>query len=307
MQTMMSTLFNVPAPAIPAELLAGIPDVNDVIAGGGGIRRISIKGGVFREVIGGKEVNVSDARAMEIVLVNAAPIYRVFHGTKYVEGAKDVMPSCWSADGITPSPLAVSPQASRCNEQCPQNIAGSGDNGTRACRYRQKLAVAIPGDLGAVYALDLPPTSIFGTADGNKMPLQAYGRYLKSHNTHGISIVTEMRFDVTNSSSPKLVFRPIRPLNAEELNQVIALRSSPEAEEAIAVMYKPKEAPPAPPAAPAPSQRAFAQAKASVVPPAPVAPEPPVEAPTVRKAKAPVEAPVNPTPLAGLMNKWDDE
>ena len=94
MQTMMSTLFNVAVPAIPAELLAGIPDVNDVIAGGGGIRRISIKGGVFREVIGGKEVNVSDARAMEIVLVNAAPIYRVFHGTKYIEGAKDVMPSC---------------------------------------------------------------------------------------------------------------------------------------------------------------------------------------------------------------------
>ena len=105
-----------------------------------------------------------------------------------------------------------------------------------------------------------------------------------------------------------MLFRsPIRPLNAEELNQVIALRSSPEAEEAIAVMYKPKEAPPSPPAAPAPSQRAFAQGKASQVPPAPVAPEPPVEAPTVRKAKAPVEAPVNPTPLAGLMNKWDDE
>ena len=58
-----------------------------------------------------------------------------------------------------------------------------------------------PSDAGVddnVYQLNLPATSVFGDADGQKMPLQAYGRYLKAHNTHVISVVTEM----STSSGP---------------------------------------------------------------------------------------------------------
>ena len=40
---------------------------------GGGGKRISIKGGVFRLVAGGKEVAAIEERYLDVVIVNAAP------------------------------------------------------------------------------------------------------------------------------------------------------------------------------------------------------------------------------------------
>ena len=47
---------------------AGADDVTNALAGEatGGMRRISIKGGVFREMIGGREHRVSEDRSMKI-------------------------------------------------------------------------------------------------------------------------------------------------------------------------------------------------------------------------------------------------
>ena len=67
------TIFGKPNNAALA-LLGGIEDnLTSTLAGntGSGNRRISIEGGAFREFIGGKEVRVSEDRAMNVVLVNA--------------------------------------------------------------------------------------------------------------------------------------------------------------------------------------------------------------------------------------------
>jgi len=73
---------------------------------------------------------------------------------------------------------------------------------------------------------------VFGDAEKGKMGLQAYGRYLKAHNTHAISIVTEMRFD-TSSPTPKLAFKAIRPLEEAELRNMIEMKDHADTIKAI--------------------------------------------------------------------------
>ena len=181
-------------------LLQGLEDnLTDKIAGSGGNRRISLENNVFSEVIGGKTVRVSEERAMQVVIINAAAVSRTFYAGTYVKGQKS-KPTCWSSDTQRPdeSVPADQRQAAACKD-CKQNIKGSAAQGEgRACRFAQRVAVVLAGDNGVedkVYQVNLPATSVFGDADGQKMPLQAYGRYLKAHNTHVISVVTEMRFD----------------------------------------------------------------------------------------------------------------
>ena len=83
-----------------------------------------------------------------------------------------------------------------------------------------------------IHQITLPSTSIFGDAEGKKMPLQAYGRHLRAHNTHAISLVTEMRFDI-DSATPKLVFKPVRALEEDELRSAIAMRDHADTIKAI--------------------------------------------------------------------------
>lgn len=217
-------------------LLDGLEDdLTNKIAGSGGSRRISLENNVFSEIIGGKTVRVSEERAMQVVIINAAPVSRTYYAGTYVKGQKS-KPTCWSSDTQTPDAAVPEDQrqAKFCKD-CKQNIKGSAPQGEgRACRFAQRVAVALAGDNGVddhVYQLNLPATSVFGDADGQKMPLQAYGRYLKAHNTHVISVVTEMKFDPT--AQMKLVFKPVRPLGEGELRTVLALREHPDTIKAI--------------------------------------------------------------------------
>lgn len=220
-------------------LLGDVQDnLTDTLAGSSGgsmNRRISIKGGVFREVINGKEVRANEDRSMNVVLVNAAPISRMYFAGTYNEGEVS-KPMCWSSDTQTPDPKVPEDQrqSARCMD-CKQNIRGSAASGEgRACRFQQRVAVMLDGQPHneEIYQLTLPSTSVFGDGEKGKMPLQAYGRYLKAHNTHAISIVTEMRFD-TSSPTPKLVFKAVRPLEEDELKAVIAMKDHPDTVKAI--------------------------------------------------------------------------
>jgi hypothetical protein len=229
------TLFGNTSKAALA-LLSGIEDtLTSTIAGGaGGSKRISIEGGAFREFLNGKEVRVSEDRSMNVIIINAAPVSRIFFDGAYVKGQK-IKPMCWSSD--TQSPDKEVPedqrQAKHCKD-CKQHIKGSGQGDTRACRFQQRIAVAFEGELNkeTVYQLTLPSTSVFGDAEGKKMPLQAYGRHLKAYNTPAISVVTEMRFDI-NSSTPKLVFSPVRALEEDELRIAVSLQNHPDTIKAI--------------------------------------------------------------------------
>lgn len=207
-------------------LAASVPDMTSVIAGGGTggstNRRISIKGSVFREIINGKEYRVNEERSMNVAVVRAAPVSRMYFSGSYSESTV-VKPTCWSSDTRTPDADVPQDQkqADRCLD-CKQNIKGSGNGEGRACRFQQRLAVMLEGDIDNkhVYQITLPATSIFGEGTKDKMPLQAYGKFLQAHNTNIITVITEMRFD-TSSPTPKLVFKALRPLTDEEQQVII--------------------------------------------------------------------------------------
>ena len=202
-------------------------------SGNGGGKRISIRGNVFRMMVDGKEIAQNEDRAMNIIIAAAnANVSRNYYAGTYQEG-QAMAPTCWSNDGVTPDIKAEQPQASKC-ASCQQNIKGSGQGDSRACRFSQRLAVLLENDIrGDIYQLSLPAQSIFGAAENGKMPLQSYAKFLGSHGLPVTAVVTEMRFD-TASATPRLTFKAVRPLNEEELAMAQDKGQSAEAKSAIA-------------------------------------------------------------------------
>ena len=202
-------------------------------SGNGGGKRISIRGNVFRMMVDGKEIAQNEDRAMPIIIAAANPnVSRTFYAGVYQEG-QAMAPTCWSNDGVSPDIKAEAPQSGKC-ATCSQNIKGSGQGDSRACRFSQRLAVLLENDIrGDVYQLTLPAQSIFGAVENGKMPLQAYAKFLGSHGLPVTAVVTEMRFD-TASATPRLTFKAIRPLNEEELALAQLKGQSTEAKLAIA-------------------------------------------------------------------------
>ena len=202
-------------------------------SGNGGGKRISIRGNVFRMMVDGKEIAQNEDRAMNIIIAAAnANVSRTFYAGTYQEG-QAMAPTCWSNDGVAPDIKSEQPQASKC-ASCSQNIKGSGQGDSRACRFSQRLAVLLENDIrGDIYQLTLPAQSIFGAAENGKMPLQSYAKFLGSHGLPVTAVVTEMRFD-TASATPRLTFKAVRPLNEEELAMTQDKGQSTEAKLAIA-------------------------------------------------------------------------
>lgn len=231
------TLFSKGGNNLPAHLRnLELDETTKALMGGSGTagKRISIRGGVFRMLVDGKEVAQNEDRAMNVVIVAAnKSVSRSFYAGDYEEG-KNISPDCWSHDGVSPDVKVEEPQASKC-ANCPQNIAGSAKQGSgRACRYSQRLAVMLENDLqGDVYQLTLPAQSIFGNVENGKMPLQAYAKFLGGHGLPITAVVTEMRFD-TSSATPKLTFKAVRPLEANEMAACQEKGQSAEAKAAIA-------------------------------------------------------------------------
>lgn len=214
-------------------------DVLQTLLGGGmSVPRLSIRGGVFRKVVGGQEVGALDARNISLVVVSAAPISRMYYDKVFKEG-ETVPPACWSADGRAPAVdvPASSRQAASC-AQCPQNVKGSGNEDSRACRFNQRLAVMLTSDLengeSQVYQLVVPAKSIFGDGKDGKPGLQAYARLLSSHRADITTIATDVRLD-RDSSTPRLIFSAERHLTPEEQEMVNAMRTHEDTISAISL------------------------------------------------------------------------
>jgi hypothetical protein len=292
---------NVPAFAKKGEL----SDLAKSLAGGagGGGKRISIKGGVFRLLVDGKEVASIDERYLDVVIVNAAPkIGRTFYMKAY-DGETPTAPDCWSADGEKPDASAANPQSDRC-ATCPQNIKGSGSGESRACRFSQRLAVVLANDLeGHVMQLQLPATSIFGKEEGDKRPLQAYARYVVANQASPEMMVTRMQFD-TKAEAPKLFFKPVRWLDEDEYEISVRQGKTDDAKRAITmtVAKMDKVETPAPLALEGAKPKAKAKAKDE-----PVAEEDEDAPPTKRKGKSEEPAAAAKPSLAKLAAEWDDE
>lgn len=273
---------------LPSYLKNVQDDTTNALAGSdGGAKRISIKGSVFRMMSGGKEVAVNEDRAMNIIIIKAAPyVARTYYGSTYVEGEVST-PKCWSSNSLKPDADVNERQAETC-ANCPQNAKGSGQGESRACRYSQNLAVLLENDTqGDIFRLTLPATSIFGEGDTNKMPLQRYAKHLKAHGVPVSGVVTEMRFDIS-SPTPKLIFKPVRHVSEKEFEVISERKDAPEAEAAIKLAMGKSDG-----------------VKKPALIAAPVAAAPAVEPEEPKKvAKKPVD---NTASLASLVDEFDDE
>jgi hypothetical protein len=310
------TVFNsakVPAFVANAELsettlaLAGGP------ASGPGVKRVSIKGGVFRLVAGGKEIASIDERHLDVIVVKAAPkVSRIFYAGKYDKDAPGAAPDCWSNDGETPDKSIKDPQASTC-AKCPQNIAGSGNGNSRACRYQQRLAVVLANNPeGDVLQITLPATSIFGKGEGDKLPLQAYARWAATQ-TPPVNldmVVTRMKFDTT-AESPKLVFAPQRWLTPDEYETVKEKATGVEAQRAVLMTPAAADGVTKPAPMLIEGKRPDAEAQEEEAPKPKKKAAPAVsedEEPEVRKAAPKADAvPAKKGKLADIVADWDDE
>ena len=291
---------------------------------GGFAKRISIKGGVFRLVVSGKEVAQIDERFLDVVIVNAAPkISRVYYAKEWKADEAASAPSCWSSDGDAPDKEVANKQSVAC-ANCPQNVKGSGNGDTRACRYQHRIAVVLANDMeGDIMQVALPAKSLFGKEENGLYPLQSYARWLASQNIEANEVVTRMRFD-TSVESPKLFFKTMRWLSDEEFEMASEQSKKPDAVEAVKLTVsqvdggkpedkeqfeqaKPEKAPPAAKAAPPdpdeepppppPAKRKAAAGKA----------EKPAEEPVVRKGKDEAKPPAERASISKLVDEWDTD
>jgi hypothetical protein len=297
------TLFKSGA-LLPDYLREGTDELTKRLAGTSGGKSISTEGGVFRMIVGGDEIAKNEDRGMNVVIVNAAQhISRAYYVGTYVKGEAS-SPVCASGDGKTPDASIKEPQSNAC-ATCPQNIAGSGQGDSRACRFNQRFAVVLENDLsGNVYRLQLPATSLFGKSEGNKMPLQAYAKFLQGHGVPMSGIVTEARFD-TSASVPVLKFSAVRPLTREELTVARAQGASDDATQAIEFkLMPPKDAPALPLAFSKPAVAEPARATKLVAEPVEEA-----QAPVKRAAKKPEPVVAASKDVAAMLDDWgsDDE
>jgi hypothetical protein len=282
---------------------------------GGSVKRISIKGGVFRLMSGGKEIASIEDRHLDVVIVKAAPkVSRIFYAGAYDKDAAAAPPDCWSNDGEKPDAGAKNKQSQTCLS-CPQNQAGSGQGNSRACRYQQRLAVVLENNPGGdVMQLTLPATSVFGKEDGDKRPLQAFARHLALSNPpiNPEQIVTRMKFD-TKAESPKLFFAPVRWLTNDEYAVVKSQADSTDAARAVVMTVAQTDGVKGAPALPGKAPVAVVEEEEAPAPKAKTAKKKAevVEdesEPEVRKGAAkPSAVPEKKSKLADIVADWDDE
>ena len=196
-------------------------------------RRISVRGGFFRKIVNGEEVAKLKDRELNVIVINALPkVSRQFYAKAYDPKAEATLPDCWSNLGDVPDPKASNPQAVNCMS-CPQNVAGSGQGGGRACRYQRRIAVLLDGDTsGDVYQMNLPSKSLFGKGDGNTHPFESYIKFLAANNESIDRVVTQISFD-DNEDSPVMLFTPVRHLLDEEVQLAVDAADTAEARNAV--------------------------------------------------------------------------
>lgn len=259
-------------------------------SGGGGMKRISIKGGVWRMVVGGKEIAKNEERSLSVVVVSAADkVMRSYYEAQYVEGGDPVAPVCWSINEATPDPKSSKPQAARCID-CAKNIKGSGQGNSRACRYSQRVAVVLANEIetGDIYQMSLPAASIFGDGEPGKWPLKAYANMLYNNKVPITALITEMRFD-TDSATPKITFKPAGVLTEAQHARVIELASTPAVKRAITMTVAEID-----------------QVKAAVGLSAPAEVVEPVEEEPKKKGAKKEDAPAEKKDIGSIIEEWDD-
>ena len=279
---------------------AGVSDLTKALAGKSGTKRIVPKNGIFRKMVGGEEMGKVKGD-LEVVIVNASPkVGRIFYAKQWTPDAEPSAPDCFSNDGNVPDAGSTAPQASRC-DTCAQNIKGSGQGTSKACRYSRRIAVTLVEDFGTslqgeVYQMNLASKSLFGegTAD-NTHTFENYTKYLANNGKSLDYVVTTLSFN-ENNDNQSILFTPARFINKEQYAVTSEVAKKPEVQKMVTMTPYQADM----------SGRAPALA-------APKAAAPKVEAeevaePTKRESvKAATPAPTAKKGLDDVVKAWSDE
>lgn len=236
---------------IPFEQNAPLPDflqggeyhsTLDEQATGISVDKITVVDGSIVTDVGG--TRSFPALAIDVVVLDAHPTgretYRAYYEGQYKEGESSA-PTCYSADGKTPSVYSEKPQCTDC-VNCPQNIAGSGANGEgRACGYFKHVAVAKYPELDRVYRLKVSSRSLF-SKDTNGVPsplggfafgFTNFAKKLQQTKTPWEAVVT--RVSLPKGQTHGFFFTPVGYVTKEQFEQIKKLQASPEMEDVLTV------------------------------------------------------------------------
>ena len=209
-----------------------------LMKGGAKLKRISPRNGMFVRVVNGDAAGKLKA-PLRVVIVGVAPdVQRTFYAKAYDPNAEPTAPDCWTNDGKKPDVSIKAPQGKSC-ETCPQNIAGSGQGVTKACRFKRRIAVVLPDEVdgnnhGDIYQLEVASKSIFGKGVGQVFPLNAYIDYVIANGENIDGVITEIDFN-ENNNNQSVLFRAVdfvasHPELAEVVDEAVG---SPEISKAI--------------------------------------------------------------------------
>lgn len=272
------------------------------------LKRISPRNGMFVRIVNGETAGKFKA-PLRVVLVGVAPaVQRTFYAKAYDPNAEATAPDCWTNDGQKPDASIKAPQAKNC-ETCPQNVKGSGQGDTRACRFKRRVAVILPEEIGGnnhgdIYQLEVASKSIFGKGVGQVFPLNAYIDYVIANGENIDGVVTEIDFN-ENNNNQSVLFRAVdfvgsNPDLQAAVDEAVA---SPEVTKAImlnvAVVDKGESNDEEFETASKPA------AKAQVVEEAEA--EPVVAEPTKRASKKAAPPPTEAKSLADVVSAWSDD
>jgi hypothetical protein len=183
-----------------------------LMKGGSKLKRISPRNGMFVRVVNGETAGKFKA-PLRVVLVGVAPaVQRTFYVKAYDPNAEATPPDCWTNDGNKPDVSIKNPQGKTC-ETCPQNIKGSGQADSRACRFKRRVAVILPEEVGGnnhgdIYQLEVASKSIFGKGSGQTFPLNAYIDYIIANGENIDGVITEVDFNEDNNNQ-SILFRAV--------------------------------------------------------------------------------------------------
>ena len=281
------------------------------LASGNNTRKIvTTKSGTFKRRVGGELMPGSVRGELEVIIANTLPkVSRVYYPGAYDPDATPSLPDCWSDLGDKPDPAAGNPQSVSCTT-CKQNIAGSGDRGGRACRFKRNLALLVPALGDEVYQFGVPSMSLFGKGVGNTHPFENYVKFLIANGESPDNVVTSIAYadDDENPDVVKVTFTPVRGLTDDEYESVVAVQAGEDAKAYVKVISgvvtataekaEPKALPKATPVA---DELEEAPAKATFSDEPEDEPEP-----VKRTAKKKAEAPVAKKDLASVISAWGD-
>lgn len=296
-------------------------------------KRITFTKNKFIIKVNGNEVNRSNSSSLDVVVVNASDVSRMYYNKPYNVNDKDKpYPVCWTSNSQTPDASVQESTAERPGRQadkcasCPQNVKGTGANNTKACRFERRLAVvfASQDEKGnwfydkELYQMKLASMSIFPT-DGpqNRRAFNAYSDYLKANNSQLMGVVSRITFD-ESALVDKVGFQAIGRLTFEQFNELKALQATEESKRAITITVGgPREEhdegdvfSSKPAAIQAPVQQAVTQPAPSPIPQpvvthqAEVISEPTVRATSKPVPQAPVKVDLGDISLDDLVGDW---